>query len=67
MSAGACRFCNQPLSETFVDLGMSPLSNAFLQPDRATAMEKYYPLHAYVCGECHLIIATLHHPKAEPK
>ena len=64
MSAGACRFCNQPLSETFVDLGMSPLSNAFLKPDRATAMEKYYPLHAYVCGECHLVqVAAFESPE----
>jgi 2-polyprenyl-3-methyl-5-hydroxy-6-metoxy-1,4-benzoquinol methylase len=64
MSAGHCRFCNQPLSETFVDLGMSPLSNAFLQPDRATAMEKFYPLHAYVCGACHLVqVAAFESPE----
>ena len=64
MSTGNCRFCNEPLSETFIDLGMSPLSNAFIPPDRATAMEKFYPLHAYVCGECHLVqVAAFESPE----
>jgi hypothetical protein len=64
MSASRCRFCNEPLSETFVDLGMSPLSNAFIPPDRATAVERFYPLHAYVCGECHLVqIAPFESPE----
>ena len=49
---GVCRFCGAPLSVTFVDLGMSPLSNAYVSPERAKAMEPFYPLHAYVCGEC---------------
>jgi SAM-dependent methyltransferase len=51
----ACRFCAAPLTETFVDLGMSPLSNAFVAPERAFAMEKFYPLHAFVCGACRLV------------
>lgn len=64
MSTGNCRFCNEPLSETFIDLGMSPLSNAFISPDRGTAMEKFYPLHAYVCGECHLVqVAAFESPE----
>lgn len=64
MSASRCRFCNEPLSETFVDLGMSPLSNAFMPPDRTTAVERFYPLHAYVCGECHLVqIAPFESPE----
>jgi SAM-dependent methyltransferase len=55
MSKTRCRFCSQPLNETFVDLGMAPLSNAYVRPDRATAVEKFYPLHSYVCGECRLV------------
>lgn len=51
----ACRFCAAPLIETFVDLGMSPLSNAFVAPERAFAMEKFYPLHAFVCSACRLV------------
>lgn len=50
-----CRFCKAPLTTTFVDLGMSPLSNAFLKPERLSSMEKFYPLHAFVCGECFLV------------
>ncbi|MCG3780414.1 MAG: hypothetical protein JW390_60119 [Nitrosopumilus sp.] len=26
-----CRFCNESLTNIFVDLGISPLSNAFLK------------------------------------
>jgi SAM-dependent methyltransferase len=50
-----CRFCAAPLTESFADLGMSPLSNAFVPAERAGAMEKFYPLHAYVCGTCRLV------------
>jgi len=53
--SGVCRFCGALLSVTFVDLGMSPLSNAYVSPERAKAMEPFYPLHAYVCGECLLV------------
>jgi SAM-dependent methyltransferase len=55
MSAPACRFCRAPLEHTFCDLGMSPLSNAFLTADRLNAMEPFYPLHAHVCGGCFLV------------
>jgi SAM-dependent methyltransferase len=51
----ACRFCAAALDESFVDLGMSPLSNAFIPPERDSAMERFYPLHAYVCGTCRLV------------
>lgn len=50
-----CRFCGAPLSVTFADLGMSPISNDYVAPERAQAMEPFYPLHAYVCGECFLV------------
>jgi SAM-dependent methyltransferase len=50
-----CRFCASPLTQTFADLGMSPLSNAFVATDRAAAMESFYPLHAFVCDQCHLV------------
>ncbi len=55
MSGGTCRFCQATLEETFCDLGMSPLSNAFLDAQRAQRMEPFYPLHAYVCGQCFLV------------
>jgi len=50
-----CRFCSKPLSTTFVDLGMSPLSNSFLAADKLSSMERFYPLHAFVCDSCFLV------------
>jgi len=50
-----CRFCDRPLEQTFVDLGVSPLSNAYLSVDRLQNAEKFYPLHTYVCSNCWLV------------
>ncbi len=50
-----CRFCGSSLSRTFSDLGMSPLSNAYVKADAVTHMERFYPLHAYVCDSCLLV------------
>ena len=33
MPAHACRLCAEPLTEPFADLGMTPLSNAYVHPD----------------------------------
>ena len=52
---GNCRFCDAPLSLSFADLGMSPPSNSFLKPEQLGRMEKFYPLHARVCGSCFLV------------
>lgn len=50
----ACRFCGQPLSDTIIDLGASPLSNAFVPADRYKKFEIYYPLHLWFCRNCGL-------------
>jgi len=50
-----CRFCASPLKVTFVDLGMSPLCQTHIEPDELNAMERFYPLHAWVCGNCFLV------------
>lgn len=50
-----CRFCRAPLSTTFVDLGMQPLSNAYVPAEKGDAMEPFFPLHARVCGNCFLV------------
>ena len=55
MTDRPCRNCSSPLTETFADLGMSPLSNSFITPDRARSMEPTYPLHAWVCSQCRLV------------
>jgi SAM-dependent methyltransferase len=43
------------LTETFADLGMTPLSNSYVPAERANGMERFYPLHAYVCSRCWLV------------
>ncbi len=55
MSKLNCRFCDTALTHTLVDLGMSPLSNAYVKPERLQAMEAFFPLHAYVCDKCFLV------------
>src|SRR3989449_8286805 len=50
-----CRFCGTKLEHTFVDLGMSPLCESFLPGEHLNQMEAFYPLHAYVCGNCFLV------------
>jgi SAM-dependent methyltransferase len=50
-----CRFCGAPLEQTFVDLGMSPLCESYVPPDRVAAEEAFYPLHAKVCEGCLLV------------
>lgn len=50
-----CRFCGNELKETFVDLGMSPLSNSYLKFENLQKKENFYPLHVYVCSECYLV------------
>lgn len=51
----SCRFCAAPLTLTFCDLGMSPLSNANVRPDHLQNAEKFYPLHTFVCENCWLV------------
>ncbi len=50
-----CRFCGGPLDVSVADLGMSPVSNDNIKPDKLNAMEPFYPLHAYVCKQCWLV------------
>jgi hypothetical protein len=50
-----CRFCNNVLNHTFVDLGMSPLANSYVKNEDLQRMEPFYPLCAYVCTSCFLV------------
>jgi 2-polyprenyl-3-methyl-5-hydroxy-6-metoxy-1,4-benzoquinol methylase len=38
-----------------VDLGMSPLANAYLTAEQLHQMEPFYPLRVYVCERCWLV------------
>jgi SAM-dependent methyltransferase len=50
-----CRFCESPLRHLFADLGMSPLSNRYLEEEELARMEPFYPLRALVCDSCFLV------------
>ena len=54
-SVRTCRFCAAPLIESFVDLGTMPPANYYLWPGELGVAELFYPLHSYVCGDCHLV------------
>jgi 2-polyprenyl-3-methyl-5-hydroxy-6-metoxy-1,4-benzoquinol methylase len=43
------------LRHTFIDLGMTPLCQTHIEPHQLTEMEPFYPLHAFVCGNCFLV------------
>ncbi|MFI5323862.1 MAG: methyltransferase domain-containing protein [Thermodesulfobacteriota bacterium] len=53
--SGKCRFCGNSLTQTFVDLGVSPLCESYRSRDQLNQMEPFYPLHVYVCSECYLV------------
>ena len=55
MSQTVCRFCGAPVDAVFTDLGMSPLANSYLPPERVNSMEPFYPLRALVCAKCFLV------------
>jgi len=50
-----CRFCNYKINKTFVDLGISPLSNSFLKDENLKEIEKIFPLKVFVCENCFLV------------
>ncbi|MCH9651626.1 MAG: class I SAM-dependent methyltransferase [Deltaproteobacteria bacterium] len=50
-----CRFCARPLETTFVDLGLSPLSNSYVKPENLGRPEVFYPLHVFLCDACLLV------------
>ena len=52
---GCCRFCNTKLQHVFVDLGLSPLANAYLKEEELSSDEKFLPLRVFVCDECFLV------------
>jgi hypothetical protein len=50
-----CRLCGAALTDTFVDLGMSPLCESYVPVDRLDGVESFYPLHVRICGQCLLV------------
>lgn len=50
-----CRLCGKPLKYTFLDLGISPLANSYVNSDRMQQSESMYPLKTFVCDSCYLV------------
>ena len=61
----ACRLCGTALRRTFVDLGMSPLCESFLDAEDLNRMEPFYPLHVRICEECLLVQLETYVPAEE--
>jgi hypothetical protein len=51
----SCRFCEQDLYDTVVDLGMSPLCESYVSATELNQMEPFFPLRVYVCRSCFLV------------
>jgi hypothetical protein len=51
----SCRLCGEVLRHTFVDLGMSPPCETFLTAEQLEDVERFYPLHVRICGNCLLV------------
>jgi hypothetical protein len=50
-----CRLCSTELTNTFVDLGMSPPCESYLKAEQLDQGEVFYPLHVRVCSACLLV------------
>ena len=50
-----CRHCKASVTETFLDLGLAPPSNAYLSAVELSKPEKHYPLKVMVCTVCWLV------------
>jgi SAM-dependent methyltransferase len=55
MKSGVCRVCGAALKHTAADLGLSPLANSYVTPEKSREGEMFYPLHVYVCDQCYLV------------
>jgi hypothetical protein len=65
MSRPQCRLCGAELTHTFVDLGMSPPCESYLEAHELDQAEKFYPLHVRVCSECLLVQLPAYIPADE--
>ena len=55
MSKLQCRLCGAELTRTFVDLGMSPPCESYLDASQLDSGETSYPLHVRICSSCLLV------------
>ena len=50
-----CRHCAKKLEHLFLDLGLAPLSNAYITKEDLHKPELTYPLRVMVCNRCWLV------------
>jgi len=50
-----CRHCQNEVTHSFLDLGSSPPSNAYLTQQSLYKPEKWFPLKVMVCDNCWLV------------
>jgi len=55
ISDAVCMSCEAPLTNLFVDLGMSPLCESYVSRENLNHVEMFYPLRVYVCDRCFLV------------
>ncbi len=55
MTDGCCRACGTAFTQSFVDLGLSPLANSYVPVAGTRRGEMFHPLHAFVCKQCFLV------------
>jgi novobiocin biosynthesis protein NovU/D-mycarose 3-C-methyltransferase len=53
-----CRYCQSPLPAPFLELGTTPLANAFTDGSLPIEAEFTCPLSVAYCGVCHLVQLT---------
>jgi SAM-dependent methyltransferase len=61
----ACRLCGDPLRDTFVDLGKSPLCESYLSAEQLDQVEHFYPLRVWICSGCLLVQLQAYVPGSE--
>ena len=55
LSGSRCRSCGAGGLRTFLSLGKMPLTDAYVQPERAHEPEARYPLDVAFCAKCSLV------------
>jgi len=50
-----CRYCKEEIKTMFVDLGLAPLSNDYIQKESVGKGLYHLPLQAAVCDKCRLV------------
>lgn len=61
---GECRSCGRPLTDVFVDLGMSPPCD-YVPHERLESPEVFYRLRVWICAGCLLVQLPPHVPAEE--